>query len=501
MRKSALWIAYAVVLASPLVAAHHPPLQDWPLHLATTRILHDYHSPAYGFDADFALRLGSTQYVLYHLAASALAYVLGVAGANVALLASYLGGSVLAMRALLGVLGKDQRLALVVAPLLVNVMFLYGLLPFLVAIPTMLAATAVALAHFARPRWATGVCAAFLGVALFYLHVLPLLLFAIAYAACFPWRNRRAWIATGAPAAPVAALVAWWAWFTPEGAIARVALFRPDRPSSLGPMGKLADAFNWLGDVWRDLSDEVLWGATAALVVAALALGWRDRRGETRTLAAYAAVPAACAILFFFTGDRHGHIWMIGQRMPVLFVLTVVPLLRFPDGASGRALSLSLVAVGLASTVCTAAHFRRFDATDAAGFDDAIALMRPRARVAGLVFDGESSVAQLHPLLHFASYYQAEKGGVVEFTFAGYPHWPLTFKDGRAPPSGSPARQGWEWTPQLVPASELWPYFDYVITRGEGFRPPPERFVQRWSGGRWRLWERAARPVVSTGVP
>ena len=43
------------------------------------------------------------------------------------------------------------------------------------------------------------------------------------------------------------------------------------------------------------------------------------------------------------------------------------------------------------------------------------------------------------PFLHFGSYYQLQKGGVVQFTYAGYTHWPVDFKPGRYPPPGIPA--------------------------------------------------------------
>ena len=97
--------------------------------MATLRAIHSYSDPAYGFSTDFFLNLFHTQYALYYVVGSAVAYLTGVAGATVVLMCAYLGGTVLALRSLLEAVGKDERICLFVLPLLVNVMFLYGLLP------------------------------------------------------------------------------------------------------------------------------------------------------------------------------------------------------------------------------------------------------------------------------------------------------------------------------------------------------------------------------------
>jgi hypothetical protein len=38
--------------------------------------------------------------------------------------------------------------------------------------------------------------------------------------------------------------------------------------------------------------------------------------------------------------------------------------------------------------------------------------------------------------------------------------------------------------------SELYPYYDYVLTRGNGFNPPHGTFHVAWRGGKWTVWER-----------
>jgi hypothetical protein len=42
-----------------------------------------------------------------------------------------------------------------------------------------------------------------------------------------------------------------------------------------------------------------------------------------------------------------------------------------------------------------------------------------------------------------------------------------------------------------VPIGELYPYYDYVLVRGVGFRsPPPGTFHIIFRGDRWTVWQR-----------
>jgi hypothetical protein len=94
------------------------------------------------------------------------------------------------------------------------------------------------------------------------------------------------------------------------------------------------------------------------------------------------------------------------------------------------------------------------------------------------------------PFLHYVSYYQLEKGGVVQFSQANIRYSPFHFRPDRLPPEGQPARLRWEWMPEAVTPQELSPYYDYVLTRGNGFRPPPGTFHPKWHGEHWSVWEK-----------
>lgn len=483
------WLALSVVSSAPMFVVERPPLQDLPFHLAAIRVVHDLHNPTYGFSDVFRLNLGQTQYVLYHLIASALGSVVGITFANRLLVSVYLGGTILAMRSLLLALGRDERVAVFVGPLLVNVMFIFGLLPFLLAIPMMIWAIGLIARFYDQPTWPRGLLVASTCVAMFYLHVVPLGLLGVGAVAMFPWTRPKRWLVAALPGLPVVALLVWWSFATTAGTLARQAILNPSTPSKLSSWAKLKDAFNWLGDTYRDYTDEATWGLVVALAIAATIIAIASGKRPAKRLALYAIVPATCAALFFVTGEQHANIWLIWQRFPMLFCLTLVPLFDMPRGASGRVLTGLGVCLSVACTINACVHFRRFERDDVADFDHALASMDPRKHVMGLIWERESTVIQRHPLLHFVSYYQVEKGGVVQFTYCGFPHWPFHFAEGQCPPQGCQAKLDWEWHPEWVKTDEVYPYYDYVLTRGEGF-DGEDKYRKKWSGHLWTVWER-----------
>src|SRR4051812_32654864 len=95
-KETLFFLAVALMASTPAWIVRYPPIQDLPFHLATIRVIHDIHNPAFGFD-DFVLTLGRTQYVFYYIVASALSYVVGIVPANIALMSAYLGGTPLAL--------------------------------------------------------------------------------------------------------------------------------------------------------------------------------------------------------------------------------------------------------------------------------------------------------------------------------------------------------------------------------------------------------------------
>jgi hypothetical protein len=490
--KALLYVLLAILASAPAWIVKHPPLQDLPCHLATLRLIHDYANPAYGFADVYRLNLFHTEYLLYYLIGDVLAYVLGVKGASIAMMCLYLGGTPLAMCALLRALGRDERLALFVVPLVVNVMFCFGLLPFVFGFPLMLAALAAAVKHFEKPTPKSGALLGILAMLTFYAHVLPFGLFGIGCLALFPWTRPDKWIPSAAPLVLGLALVAWWILGSKAGGGALEAL-KSQRPFATFE-GAISQFTRWTTNVFSDQTDE-FWVIGAGLVaLGAMGLSVGDRDQADPIARGWFLLPVSCVLGYLTLGNMLGDVWMFGQRFAVPALLTSVPLLRMPRGGRGAFVTMAALGAALGSTLNVCKHFVLFEREELGDFEQAIDSMAPNKKVAGLVFDKTSAVmSDLYaPYLHFVSYYQVEKGGVVQFSYAGFPHWPVQYMPGMFPPPGTMPRLRWEWMPEAVPITELYPYYDYVLTRGEGFRPPPGTFHPTFRGRKWTVWNRDA---------
>jgi hypothetical protein len=484
------YVAVGILATAPAWIVKHPPLQDLPFHVATLRLIHDHSNATFGFSDVYQLNLLRTEYLLYYLVGHMLAFVLGVKGASVALMCLYLGGTPLAMRDLLRALGRDERLSLFVVPLVPNVMFCFGLLPFVAGFPMMLLSLAAAARHFEYPTRRSGIVLGVLTVLTFFTHVLPFALFGVGCMALFPWLRPRRWLASGAPLAVGLALVAWWVLGSKAGGTALDGL-KNQRP--FAPLdGAIAQFLHWTTNIFRDTTDEFWIVALGLVALAALGLSVGDAERSKAVGRGWFVVPVVCVLGYLTFGDMLGDVWMFGQRFAVPALLTAIPLLRMPQGARGWTVAGAALVVAIGSIVNVCQHFVQFEREDIGDFESALDSMQPRKKVAGLIYDKMSSLMGDHyvPYLHFVSYYQVEKGGVVQFAYTGFPHWPVQYAPGKYPPPGTMPRLRWEWTPELVPIGELYPYYDYVLTRGEGFRPPPGTFHVAFRGRKWTVWAR-----------
>jgi hypothetical protein len=413
-----------------------------------------------------------------------------VKAASVAMICLYLGGMPLAMRELLLALGRDERLALFAVPLSVNVMFCFGLLPFVFGFPLMLLALAVAVRHFERPTMRGALWLGALAILTFFAHILPFALFGVGCIATFPWTRPNRWIPSAAPLAAGLALVGWWVLGSKAGGGAMSAM---KTQTPFAPIdGAIQQLTRWTTNVFSDQSDERWMVILGLVVLASMSLSLGDRDGATPAARTWFLLPAVCVVAYLSLGNMLGDVWMFGQRFAVPALLTSVPLLRMPRGPRGWVVTALAAWVAVGSTVNVCDHFIRFEREEVGDLDGAIEAMEPRKHVAGLIYDkGSAVMSDLYaPFLHFVSYYQVEKGGVVQFAYTGFPHWPVQYQPGKYPPPGTMPRLRWEWTPESVPMTELFPYYDYVLARGDGFHPPPGTFHVAFRGHRWTVWAR-----------
>jgi len=486
---SGLLCLVAAILASvPAWIVKYPPIQDLPYHVAAIRVLRSFSDPSFGFDQHFQLQLGNTHYLLYYVVGSALAYVLGITAANVVLLSACFTGMVLALRSLLHSMGRDPRASLLVIPLLSNVLMIYGLLPFLLGLPLMFWGLSVAIRHAHKPTWTHGITLLVVSVACFYTHIIPFGLFGIGCLALFPWFRPSRWAPFAVPLVPALGLCTWWTTTTSAGQTTRGLL--TTEGGARNPEAAIADIPNWLVNIFRDNSDEKWFIAWILLVVVCAAAGLGEKENLHPRAKRYAIIPLVCVAAYFTTPVGHDFIWPLSQRFAILALMTMLPLLPYPRGWKGHFATLGALVVAAGVTYNTSRHFVKFQLEEVGDFDDAKAVIERGSKVCTLIFDKGSNVTHHQAFLHFGSWVQAEKGGVVMFTFAGYPHWPFDFQPDKYPPPGGPARRRWEWTPERVGMREIYPYYDYVLVRGKGFSPIPGQYDQIYHGSRWTVWKR-----------
>ncbi len=485
---------YALMATVPAWIVRHPPLQDLPFHLATINVLAHYGDPAWGYAQTYELTLGRTQYLVYYGLAVVLSKLVGVFSANLMLMCVYLAGTPLTVMYVLRGLKVDARAAWFTIPLLYNVMWQFGLLPFVFGIPIGIFAVGLALRDISEPSPKRALALAAAAFVLFFVHIFPFVLFGLSYIALFPWSRPRVWLRALMPMLPAAGVMASWSLFTLAGRTA-VGLDAQNTQDPVLPWREAyAQIFQWLGDIFRDDSDLLVWKLVVGLAVlstiVALATDSSARRGYRLVL-----LSLVCAVLYFVTPQSRGPIyWLYSQRFPVLLVMCASLLVRLPRGAFGHVAALCGWAVSCFAVVNTAQHYVAFETDELGDIDGAIDSIPPGHKVAALVYDKWSTIMHWAPYLHMGSYYQAQKPGLVQFAYTGYDHWPFTYRVGHEPPPGTRAPLRWEWMPEAVSVQrELVPFYDDVLTRGPGFAPPPGTYVKTGTFDRWTVWHRASQ--------
>ena len=199
-----------------------------------------------------------------------------------------------------------------------------------------------------------------------------------------------------------------------------------------------------------------------------------------------------CLVLYFRSEGTNGFLGHIRDRFALLAVFTLVPMFRMPRGLLGHLGTIAMVVVSGMTAETFEWHLAHFERIDVGDFGAALDHIPPNRQVAGLIFSSESTYFAQNPFLHYASYYLVERGGKVNFSFAGYPHWVYAYRPHEDPLGASPPAFLWEWQPTRIQREELVGSYDYVLTRGAGFEAPAE-FSKAWEGTDWTVWERRDR--------
>ena len=472
--------------------------------MAAITVLHDFYRPEFRFQEFFEVTLGNTQYLSYYLAVHALAYVFGVDLANRIVLSLAVIGLPYALRSLLKSLGREPKWSLFALPLTYNAHLILGFLNFVAALPLVFWGLSLAVKERALPKRSRAVLLGVVALVTFYTHVVPFAFLALGASLVAVGRSLLSTMRRALPLVPSAVAMLVWLGSTLAGravvvaasgqANAQVANVQP----TFQEWGaSLQESAGWLTDVFPGETDTrllLVW-VMLALLTFALGAGFAPTTAAdglhaslTRRLAVMAPL---AALAYFVTPTSYDWIWPINARFPLLALLFLPLAMPRMPRVSTAVVAFSVATLSIVSFRQVVESFRNFEAREVGHLDEAIAVIPPGRRVAGLIWDPSSSYVKYSPFLHAVAWYQAKKGGAVMFTFAEFPQSPFHFLPDRRPPA---VRRRWEWLPADVdPARDL-DWYEFVLTRrGPGnIASLPQQWERIYGDGLWSVYRRIA---------
>jgi hypothetical protein len=343
-------------------------------------------------------------------------------------------------------------------------------------------------AYAAAPSRRRGLVVAAFGVVLFFSHLLVLLVAAAVVAILILVRapDARRGLLRLAPLLPSGAVTLGWifaaatrdvrvqAWRWGFGWIRLTAL--SDYLFAAGP----ADATT------TTLVDH---GAATMAIALTVALTL-SRPRASRDLVDW--VPLAAAGAAFLVGPSIGFQGVfVSDRFAVFLVPFAFAALRCPTSATDRRIGrVVTVAAALGWSAVLSARFAAFD-REMAPAERVLRCVEPGRRMTSLVFQPASDhVPNAWVFTHVAAWAQAERGGVLDTSYAHYVNLPIQYRPGREPPHTS----GIEWKPEQFD----WAIdggADYFLVQGtrEGEHPlarVPDPLVLVAREGDWQLFRR-----------
>jgi hypothetical protein len=509
-----LFAAATIALLAPIWIGRYVPLLDYPNHLSIVFVWRHLSDPAWGFAPWYQTHLVPLPYwglygpvyVLSLLFNEETAQKLALSGA---LLALPVGVALYARR-----MGRDPRLAIFAFPLAWNFNVENGFLSYVSAIALLFFALAALDSWADSPSARRGALACSLGVALYFLHILPWLMFLFvggiaALLAPRPWSLRRALLALS-PTVP-AFIVGVWAYRASSTMAVRVSPWSPHGLAGVDAiwwdLAGLLRAFpEWLMDLSPDSLDEaclfVLAGAWLLLVTTRpLAPTAPDEDRGPRAWRLEAALGAATVLLFLLPRTlRQPFYWFaVNSRVAVVVALLAALAVRGAlDRSTVRVRRLLLHAAALAAVaypLVVAAHFHRFNRR-ARGFDEVMADVPRGTRVLPLMLNLGDPDVNVNCFNQWGSYVQMRLGGYVPYNNdIGFPLRVL--RHAPAPPWDHPeyfhfAAHGAAWDAFLV----------HGPSRVDPFAGAHDRVRLVKQSGDWALWEKLpATPPANPQPP
>ncbi len=433
-------VAALLLCLVPLWSVDIVPLQDWPGHLATARVLRDMADPASPYHAMYFRPAWPLPNAIFFYATAWLGHLMPIDVAGKVVLTASLVALPVAAAWLMRALGLSRWLGLASCWFVYNDMVGYGFAAFVTGMPLLLVAAGLLWRQATEPSRGRGVRLAGVFALLFFFHaqvflmggLLAVVLAALCLSSGVPDRRRRL---VGIALPVTVGSVPFLAWFL------RFFAFPPRRELAeitfgglrTGPGFRWASASQLLDELRHGLvlglhghADEV---AVLCIAGTLLVLLWRrrapalpDAPGALRWV-----VEAWTTVLFL--GFVFLPLHMRGQALISSRLLLPAVLLMMAWGRPPRALwGRVLLALGiLAGTGWYEAHlaqaFARYDREELGAFRQLLAALGPADRLAYLRPDRAHRIVERGASWYLDSYHMVFNGGIARMPFhVIYPH-------------------------------------------------------------------------------
>jgi len=514
-----LWIVAMLVTAAPLWLVRDLPMVDLPQHLYLLDVLHRLRDATTLYPATFEFRFRFTPYLGYYAAVGGLNALLPLEVANKLFVSAAVVGLPLATAFLLRSLGRPTWPALLAVSVAYGDNFGWGFVNTSAAIPLALVSLGAFVRAIADPvrraRWTvvfgTSLLAGFLMHPVPTLFLVPALPLALGLTragdddrggSALDWWRRRLVPLAGVTPFLLAALL-WMAGFVstspelrPGGAHASWGRILTSGSIGWQSPGTNLRALLWLGaNLFDDGSDSLALLLALILGLAALVARFFESAPVATTaplerMRPWAFVVVALGLFTFLPLDVPGVVQYLNPRLAPLVLALAATLVPRGGARSTRWLTLAAAATPLVLAIPLAIGLRRFDA-EASALRRVAAGAAERPRIMGLVFEPHSHFVH-HPVyLHGAALIARLKGGLPNYSLAGWQQVSLRYRG--APPPALPS----EWRPDLFDYGTMGGAYDHFLVRGA---PPDSLFGARLGtelrvaahDGDWWLLRRAA---------
>lgn len=447
------FVLACLLCAIPVLLPTYPPMVDLPQHAGQVAVLKSMLSGhGWTFESLFQIQPFTPYWLGYGLV-MALSFPFGIVWALKLVIAAALCLFPWAAARFCNRMGADPALNWMLLVLPYGFAYQWGFLNFVVAAPFGFLFLSALLDLKGRSDWRACLRVALWLHFLFFAHVLTTAFFCMVAMLLLapPWQGFREWMRRCLPVFTILPVTAAWLWTGLHGT--------PHASTVIWNAGwhRLFEFLPALVSA-PTLPAGVLIGA--CFLLAPFLSGARPKRSWL----AWTPFGLYAAWLLFFPHDPGGVAFAYER-----FGIFGLPLYLIGFQSTGKPAASARIAVlrlGLASIAIAMLGWQGIRAlnfqAETAGYRAVMAHAQPAKRLMYLPLDRGSSASTAPLMLHFGSWYQAERGGLADFSFAQNWMQPLQYRKDHRPA----VVQYFEWFPDRLDwAQHRGDAYDYLLIR------------------------------------